>query len=176
MLRRRSTKLIVLAALVTGAAAVSVAGGSHESRASGYYPGFGGQSAALDGITVTGIGVTRVPRPAKLTDRTIAQAVAAAQAAAFPAAVADARAHADAIARSLGLEIGAVEAVADTGDAYSSGVAGRFGTKRHCGAISRRIFRHDETGRRVLRRSKRRHKCIVPKQSVVTLTVRFEKG
>jgi hypothetical protein len=175
MFRRSPVKLAALVSLAAVVAAVLVSGDSHESRASGYYPGQSGQTAAPDGITVTGIGAQPVQRPRRLGDRAIARAVAAAQAAAFPEALTDARAHAEAIARAAGLRVGAVESVADTGDTYSAGVAGRFGIRRHCGVIARRIFRRDETGRAVVRRTRRRHRCIVPRQSVVTLTVRYER-
>jgi hypothetical protein len=161
---------IVLGVLVTTG---SSEGG--QAKASGYFTGQPGQ-AAPDGITVTGVGHVRVRRPAKRSDRTIRLAVAAAQRAAFPRAVADARAHAKAVADSLGLTVGSVDSVTETGDTYSSGVFGRFGAGRYCGVVRRRVFGRDTAGRRAFRRIVRRRGCVVPRQSVVILTIRYEKG
>jgi hypothetical protein len=144
-----------------------------ESQAGGgYLPGLGGQAPAPEGITVAGVGSARLERPARRSDRTIGLAVAAAERAAFPKAALDARAHAESVARSVGLGVGAVESVAETEDPYTSGAYGRFGPGRYCGVLPRRFYSH----RRWVHRVPRHRTCIVPRESVVVLTVRFAKG
>jgi hypothetical protein len=176
MSRRAAIELTVLAAIGASIALLLSSGPSRESRAGGYYPGQAGQVATPDGITVVGVGHVRVRRPAKRTDETIRLAVATAQRAAFPAAAADARAHAKALASSLGLTLRSVEGVSESEDVYTSGVFGRFGAGRYCGVLARRIFGPNATGDRVVRRIARRRTCVVPRQSVVQLTVRYQKG
>jgi hypothetical protein len=176
MSRRAAIELTVLAAIGASIALLLSSGPSRESRAGGYYPGQAGQVAAPDGITVVGVGHVRVRRPARRSDETIRLAVAAAQRAAFPKAAADAREHSKVLANSLGLTLGSAEAVSEGEDMYTSGVFGRFGAGRYCGVLVHRIFDSNAVGDRVVRRVVRHHTCIVPKESVVQLTVRYEKG
>jgi hypothetical protein len=176
MPRRAVIKVTALALLAALAGVLLLSNRSDESHASGYFPGQAGQAPAPDGITVRGVGGVRVERPSRRSDRTIQLAVAAAQRAAFGKALADARAHAEGVANALQRTAGSVQSVAESEDTYSAGVFGRFGAGRHCGTISRRIFGRDATGRRVLQRVVRRRTCIVPRQSVVVLTVRYEMG
>jgi hypothetical protein len=68
--------------------------------------------------------------------------------------------------------VGDVESVAETEDTYSSGAFGRFGAGRYCGFLPRRFFSHG----RWVRRVGRHRSCIVPREAVVILVVRYEKG
>jgi hypothetical protein len=173
MSRRGVTQLVglVLVGVIVGM--LSTFHGSHESQAGGgYFPGQASPTAAAAGITVTGVGRVPVQKPAKRTDRSIAIAVAAAQRAAFPKAAAQAREHAEVAARSVALRLGDVESVAETEDTYSSGAFGRFGAGRYCGFLPRRFFSHG----RWVRRVGRRRTCIVPREAVVILAVRYQKG
>lgn len=171
----RAIQLLVLA-VAGGVLGVLIAPGHEEGRASGYFPGQSGQSAAAEGITVTGVGQVRVARPPKPSDPTIRAAVGAARRAAYPIAAQDAREAAEAVAHTLGMGLGAVEAAVEGEDNYSSGRFGRFGADRYCGVVSRRIFGRNSSGERVVRRVVRRRTCVVPKQSVVVLTVRYATG
>jgi hypothetical protein len=172
MSRRQATQLVglVLVGVIVGMLITSH--GSNESRAGGYFPGQASPSAAPDGITVTGVGRVPVQKPTKRSDRSIAIAVAAAQRAAFPKAAVKAREHAEAAATSVGLRVGDVESVAETEDTYSSGAFGRFGAGRYCGFLPKRFYSHG----RWIRRTGRHRTCIVPREVVVILAVRYSKG
>jgi hypothetical protein len=63
------------------------------------------------GITVGGAGLARVTAPARLTDESIQEAVAAVRPRAVARAVADARRRAEAIAAAVGVSLGSAEAV-----------------------------------------------------------------
>ena len=173
MSRRGTIQLVglVLVGVIVGVLVTSH--GSDESRAGGgYIPGQASPTAAPEGITVTGVGRVPVQRPAKRSDQSIAIAVATAQRAAFPKAAAQAHEHAEAASRSVGLRVGDVESVAETEDTYSSGAFGRFGAGRYCGILPHRFFSH----RRWVRRTGRHRTCIVPREAVVVLVVRYERG
>jgi hypothetical protein len=172
----RGTSLLIAVAL--GGVAIGLllaANRTDETQAGGYYPGQATALAVPDGITVTGIGHARVHKPAMQSDRTIRAAVASAQRVAYPRAATDARVRADLVAQSLGLHVGGVESVAESTDTYSSGSSGRFGTGRYCGTLGRSIVAY-RGGRRVVRRVVHRHRCVVPRASVISLTVRYERG
>jgi len=172
---RKALQIAGLAAAAAAAALLISLDGSDAGHASGgYYPGQG-SSAPADGITVLGTGSVAVERPAQRTDRTIRAAVDTARRAAYRKAVDDARVSAAALASATGIGLGPIEAVAETQDPYSAGLWGRFGNGRYCGTISRRVFGRDASGRRTVRRVVRRHSCIVPRRSAVTLTLRYGK-
>jgi hypothetical protein len=63
------------------------------------------------GVTVRGAGLARVTAPARLTEESIRQAVAAARPRAMARAVADARRRAEAIAEAVGVSVASTEAV-----------------------------------------------------------------
>jgi hypothetical protein len=173
MSRWGATQVVALVFVGVIVGMLAASHGSDESRAGGgYFPGQASQIAAPEGITVTGVGRVPVQKPAKRSDRSIAIAVAAAQRAAFPKAAAQAHEHAEVAARSVGLRVGDVESVAETEDTYSSGAFGRFGAGRYCGFLPRRFFSHG----RWVRRTGRHRTCIVPREAVVILVVRYEKG
>ncbi len=172
MLRRGAIQLGVIALVGVTVGLLVSSRGSEDTRASGYYPNQAGQTSPADGITVTGVGRARVKKPLDRSERTIARAVAAAQRAAFVEGVAQARRQADQLASTLCIVLGDVEAAAESEDPYSSGDFGRFSGGRYCGKPTRRIFRNGRT----IRRLADHRSCFVPRESVVILTVRFEKG
>lgn len=128
-------------------------------------------------LTALGTGSVAVVRPDRPSNATIRKAVRAARVAVGPVAVAGARREAERLAAVLGLELGALQSVAEQSSFPFGpffGVNGTFGVDRYCGTIRRRVVRTTREGRRVpTGRIISRYRCRTPPSVSMSVSVTY---
>lgn len=153
----------VWAILLAGCASFVVAGA----------PAAAAQSSS---VTATGTNQSVVHVRDRKSNASIAAAYDAARQAAIGGALKQAHEYARDYAKAVGLTLGPVLSVSDAqnGAFYGPGpFFGPFGPNQFCGTLRQPIFKKGKNGRRKLVRTKKVHRCFVPRTASVTLTVTY---
>src|SRR5947209_12291292 len=133
-------------------------------------------AAQAGSVTATGTGQTRVLPSNRRSNASIAAAYDAARRASITGAIAQAHEYALQYAHALGMTLGPAVSVSDqqSGGFYGPGgyFGGPFGPGRFCGTLRQPVFK-TVSGRRKVVRTKRVHRCIVPRFAYTTLSVTY---
>lgn len=126
-------------------------------------------------VTATGTGQARVKPANRHSNASIVAAVDAAHVAAIGGALNQAHEYATDYAQSVGLTLGAVQAVTDASQNtfYGNGPGvffGPFGPNRYCGTTSQIVGRPGKGHKPKFRKV---HRCFVPAFAYTTLTVTY---
>jgi uncharacterized protein YggE len=133
-------------------------------------------AAQTDTVTATGTGQSAVHPKNRNNNASIASAYDAARQAAIGGALKEAHKYALAYAKGVGLTLGSVQSVSDAQNNvfYGPGqFVGPFGPNQFCGTLRQPIFKKEKNGRRKVVGTKKAHRCIVPRQAFVSLTVTY---
>jgi len=133
-------------------------------------------AAQPDTVTATGTGQHAVHPKSRNSNAAIVTAFDAARKAAIAGALKDAREYALAYAKGVGLTLGPVQSVSDAQNSpfYGPGqFVGPFGPDQFCGTLGQPRFKKEKNGRRKVVGFKKVHRCIVPRNAFVTLTVTY---
>lgn len=129
-----------------------------------------------DTITATGTGQAKVTPKNRHNSNSIATAYDAARQAAIKGALSEAHEYAVDYAEGVGLTLGSVISVTD---AQANGfyepdqiIEGPFGPDKFCGKEGVPVFKK-VNGKRKLVKIKREHRCFVPANADITLTVTY---
>ncbi len=133
-------------------------------------------AAQPDTVTATGTGQSAVHVKNHNKNASIVSAYDAARQAAIGGALKEAHKYALAYAKGVGLTLGSVQSVSDAQNSAFYGPGqffGPFGPNQFCGTLRQPIFKKEKNGRRKVVGTKKVHRCIVPRQAFVTLTVTY---
>jgi len=140
-------------------------------------------ASAADGpsqtVSAVGGAAVKVVRPAHKSDASIRKAVDAAREKVYPAAVASARQEAQRLASALGVQLGALQTVAEQsnfpfGPSNVAGLDGTFPNGKFCGTVRVAVFKQTKDGRRPIPGKFRKHfGCRVPPSVTLTVTATF---
>lgn len=127
-------------------------------------------------VTATGTSQHAVHPRDRHSNASIVAAYDAARRAAIGGALTQAHAFAVQYAKAVGLTLGSVLSVSDAQSApfYGPGpFVGPFGPNQFCGTLRQPIFKKGKNGRRKVVGTKKVHRCLVPSDAYVTLTVTY---
>lgn len=132
-------------------------------------------AATGDTVTATGTGQARVSPANRHSNASIAAAYDAARRAAIAGAITDAHRNALAYAKALGLTLGAPESISDASPNAPYGPGqffGPFGPGQFCGTVRQPVFKRVGNKRKLVR-TRKVHRCFVPREAYTTLSVTY---
>lgn len=136
-------------------------------------------AATGDTVTATGTGQSRVLPHDRNSNASIRTAYDAARHAAIAGAIADAQRNAQDYAKAVGLTLGPVVSISDAqnGNGFYGPVdyLGPFGPNQFCGTIRQPVFKRAD-GRRKVVKTRKVHRCFVPRYAYTTITLTYSAG
>jgi hypothetical protein len=133
-------------------------------------------AAQTSTVTATGTSQSVVHPRDRHNNNSIVAAFDAARQASIAGALKQAHEYALDYATAVGLTLGSVVSVSDAQNFpfYGPGqFIGPFGPNQFCGTLRQPIFKKGKNGRRRVVGTKKVHRCIVPRNASVTLTVTY---